>query len=100
AGVACFAGWLWITNARKVTRARFEQVKTGMSREEVIRTVGGLPSPNPLGWDYWVGDDADLLVRFNDADKAIIVTVLDSDANRLFVPRPTLTERIRRWLGL
>jgi len=38
---ACFAGAFMIANARRVTRSGFEQVKKGMTREEVIRTVAG-----------------------------------------------------------
>jgi hypothetical protein len=32
--LACFAGWLWVVSARKVTREQFRQVREGMSREE------------------------------------------------------------------
>jgi hypothetical protein len=103
--LACFAG-LWIASRPRVTRERFEQVKKGMSREEVIRTVGGPPwnyvpgstdyQPLPYpGQDWWLGVDAWLMVQFDADDTAILVTVVDD------VPRPpTLTERIRRWLGL
>jgi outer membrane protein assembly factor BamE (lipoprotein component of BamABCDE complex) len=38
--LACFVGWLWIASRPRVTRERFGQVKEGMTREEVIRTVG------------------------------------------------------------
>jgi hypothetical protein len=41
--LTCFAGWLWIASRPRVSLARFEQVKQGMTREEVIRTVGGSP---------------------------------------------------------
>src|SRR5262249_10623747 len=35
--LACFAAWLVIVSGPRVTRERFERVKEGMSREEVIR---------------------------------------------------------------
>ena len=47
--LAYFAGWLWMASGPRVTRERFEQVKKGMSREEVIRIVGGPPG------DYGTG---------------------------------------------
>jgi hypothetical protein len=92
----------------RVTRERFDQVKKGMSREEVIRTVGGPPGDYSSGkalradhdfsvdWDdyqTWLCDDGLLGVRFDDTATATEVAVIDiSDA--------TLIERIRRWLGL
>jgi hypothetical protein len=41
--LACFAGWLVMSSGPRVTRARLEQVKEGMTREEVLRTVGAPP---------------------------------------------------------
>jgi len=113
--LACFAGWLWMADASKVTRARFERVKVGMSLDEVIRTVGGLPGDYGNWWVYtdgvrpqpvvrptryqeWLCDDGCLAVHFDDADVATEVEV--GDVPR-YVLRPlTRTERIRRWLGL
>jgi hypothetical protein len=102
--LACFAGWLVIASGPRVSRARFERVKEGMSREEVIRTVGGPPgdySSGPAlsypaafsGYHRWLADDGELLVLFD---------VTDTAANVVMLPgtQPTLTERIRRWLGL
>jgi hypothetical protein len=105
--LVCGAGWLWIVNGRKMTLARFQQVKEGMSREEVIRTVGGPPGDYSKGTvlqigsglsDYqsWACDDGDLFVRFDDADRATEVVIIDP----FYLQSPTLTERIRRWLGL
>src|SRR5262249_25067880 len=48
--LACFAGWLWIVSGPRVRRAKFEQVKKGMTREEVIGIVGGPPG------DYRTGE--------------------------------------------
>src|SRR5262245_60058983 len=106
--LACFGGWLWITRPR-ATRERFEQVKKGMSRDEVARTVGVPPGNYSNGGVYpvldhpvmigshqsWLCDDGYLLVHFDEADTAIDVVV--SDVTYL---KTTLTERIRRWLGL
>jgi hypothetical protein len=108
--LACSVGVLWNANARKVTRARLEQVKKGMTREEVIRTVGGpagdyagrdvILSGFPgrsLDYETWVCADGELLVLFDDAGTATEVTVLDVEDP---LGPPTLTERIRQWLGL
>jgi hypothetical protein len=104
--LACFAGWRWVTRDPQLTRARFEQVKEGMSREEVIRTVGRPPGdyssdkymeplmPSTL-LEIWACDEAFLVVQFDDAGTATEVRVEG------IIGRPaTLTERIRRWLGL
>jgi hypothetical protein len=103
--LAGFAGWLWVTNGRKMTRARFEQVKEGMTREEVIRTVGGPPNDYAIAeryvaggiarlrYDEWLCDDGQLLVLFDDADTATDVIVNE------FEPL-TLTDQIRLLLGL
>jgi hypothetical protein len=99
--LACFGGWLWITSRQRVTRARFEQVKSGMSREEVILMVGSPPDhywrdgspihPAATQQSAWFCGDAELVVDFDDAGSAL---------NVMMVREPTLTERIRRWLGL
>ena len=107
--LACFAGWFVIANARRVTRSRFEQVKKGMTREEVIRTVGGPPGDyagrdvilsgfpgRSLDYETWVCADGELLVLFDDAGTATEVAVLDVEDP---LGPPTLTERIRQWLG-
>jgi outer membrane protein assembly factor BamE (lipoprotein component of BamABCDE complex) len=105
--LACFAGWLWVT-APRVTRERFEQVKEGMSREEVIRTLGGAVGEpgtqvgfNSDKWyrfnsHEWHIDGAVLIVYFDDAGTVRDVTILD------FPPPPpprTLFARIHNWLG-
>jgi hypothetical protein len=104
--LACFAGWL-VSHPRSM-RARFEQVQKGMSRDEVIRTVGGPPANyadlqmirrtyfEGVGCDAcWVGDDAKLIVYFDDAGTVMATVIVDASP-----PPLTLTERIRRWLGL
>ena len=95
--LACFAGWLWIASGHRVTRARLDQVKKGMSREEVIRTVGGPPDSVLGERQSWLSQDRGslLIVDFDDAETAAEVFVLHSQFGE-----PTLTERIRRWLGL
>ena len=114
--LACFGGGvLWIADARKMTRGRFERVTKGMSREEVIRTVGGPPGDysegrgqpighRPVTWDdpkpyrsqSWVGDDAWMLVEFDDDDTVVHVAVQIVRQKS----QPTLIDRIRRWFGL
>src|SRR5262249_41011607 len=104
-----FGGWLWLGSGPRVSKARFEEVRKGMTWIEGVRTVGALPGnylkghgiEPPLGVRYsdyesWHCDDGLLFVRFDEADKAVDVEVFDVF---LWGP-PTLTERIRRWLGL
>jgi hypothetical protein len=109
--LACFAGWLWTTSGPRVTRARFKQVKEGMSRDEVIRIVGGpsgdyrngsisteaiiMSVEQAKSYECWFCDDGLVLVRFDDSGRAVEV---DLDVG--ITQPPTLTERIRRWLGL
>src|SRR5262249_2776975 len=106
--LACFGGWLWMASGPRVTRERFKLVKEGMSREEVIQIVGGAPGDYSRGQvsinrhsipsqhETWLCEDGLLFVRFDDADKAIDVLIHDVVKSG----PPTLTERIRRWLGL
>jgi hypothetical protein len=109
--LACFGGWLWMANRPRPMRAKFEQVKKGMSRAEVIRTVGWPPGDYSREgvvqmhsevrfwvYDRWFCDDGELLVRFDDADTASDVVI--QDVVYFGPPKLTLTERIRRWLGL
>ena len=103
--LACFTGWLWMASGPRITRERFEQVKKGMSREEVIRTVGGPPgnysplravpmlTPHREDFDEWICDGGYLVVFYDDANKAALVEIRR-------IASPTLTERIRHWLGL
>src|SRR5262245_26296282 len=99
--LACGVGTVWIANASKMTRGRFEQVKEGISREEVIRTVGALPRGtydarfrSDSAW--WRCDDAELHVTFNASETVYAMAILDVPPSQR---EPTLTERIRRWLG-
>jgi hypothetical protein len=81
------------------TGERLAQVKEGMSREEVIRTVGSPPLDKShslmpyVDQDEWSCADGWLLVHFGDDRTAQQVRVMKNS-------QPTLTERIRRWLGL
>ena len=93
--LACFTGWLVMASGPRVTRERFEQVKKGMSREEVIRIVGGPPGDYTIdGADFWRCDDGLLVVWFDISGRAVQKEV------EITSRQPTLTERIRRWLGL
>jgi hypothetical protein len=110
--LACGAGWLWMASGPRATRARFEQVKEGMTREEVTRIVG-VPGDYSSGecatlfrrygqeaHESWVCDHGELLVLFDDRHRAtdvVLREILDLSKG----PRPlTLMERIRQWLGL
>jgi hypothetical protein len=102
--LACFAGWLWIASVPRVTLAKFERVNKGMSREEVIRTVGSQPAkiadvPGQLyiepdaSLDIWACEEGMLLIHFDDNGIAARVAVERTQP-------PTLIEKIRHWLGL
>jgi hypothetical protein len=67
-------------------RARFEQVKQGMSREEVIRTVGGPPGDYSQGRCGIRGH----LLRQHEAETAVDVHLVTNQSP---------FDRIRRWLG-
>jgi hypothetical protein len=108
--LGCFVGVAWFARRhRVVTVWRFQEAHKGMSREEVIHAVGGPPGHyargivfvTPRRWEQknhesWLCDDGELLVRFDDSGMATDVTV----APVLGLQPLTLTERIRRWLGL
>jgi hypothetical protein len=81
-------------------RETFERVRQGMSRDEVIRTVGGPPgeylpaelrdrvllSARGLGYqryDQWVTEEGELLVRFGRDGLAYDIRVWD-----VTIPRP------------
>jgi hypothetical protein len=94
--------YLWIASGPRVSRERFEQVKKGMSRKEVVQMLGEPVGGTGVAWPYsevyyWVCDDAELLVLFDDAG---IATRVEFESPPLHHTPPTLTERIRRWLGL
>jgi hypothetical protein len=99
--LACVAGWLVIASGPRVTWERFEQVKRGMTEEEVIRILGGPPSMMEMrspGGDgtrdaVWRGDDDSVLIVRFESDRVADFWLSE-------VTPPTFTERIRRWLGL
>jgi hypothetical protein len=105
--LACFGGWLWMASGPRVSLLRFERVKEGMSHAEVNGIVGGPPGDyfsdgrvNKFDHDdghqsWWFGDDAALIVDFNDSGTVANALILEYPS-----VRPTFTERIRRWLGL
>jgi hypothetical protein len=73
---------LWPRGPRPC-RATFEQVREGMTFEEVCATVGAPPhdpyevirSTSPA--DYWYGSDTELCVHFDPAGRADRVSVKD-----------------------
>jgi hypothetical protein len=80
-------------------RATFEQVREGMTFEEVCATVGAPPhdpyevirSTPPA--EYWYGSDTELCVHFDPAGRADRVSVKD-------FPNESAWSRLRDWLGL
>jgi hypothetical protein len=100
---------IWLSNARQVSRARFERVEKGMSWEQVVSNVGGPPRNysrgvcatlphgfHYMGYESWLCDDGQLLVRFDGEGKAADVVVCDV----ISFPPPTFIERVREWLGI
>jgi hypothetical protein len=87
---------------RRPCRATFEQVREGMTREEVRATVGARPSNEGI-WvrtlemhpsEHWLAADAHLAVAFGDDGRAIFVQVSDA------TDPPSRWTRLRARLGL
>ena len=76
--------------------ATFEKVQDGMSRDEVIATVGGPPNTtskfNEGTSEVWDADDGALLVAFNEYGDAIQVI-------RFWHKPPTVLEKLRERFG-
>jgi hypothetical protein len=102
---------VWAPRPR-VTRARFDRVTEGMTRDEMIATVGVPPGdyttePFVYGpetslattWrsEQWLCDEAELRVRFGDDGRATWVRVRGQ-----FLPpiRRSWFDRLRQRLGL
>jgi hypothetical protein len=80
-----------------------------MPRSEVIRilgepgdystctTIGGAPSAIwYIDYDVWQSDDGIIVVRFNN-DNNVVDSTFFSVIN---LDRPTLIDKVRRWMGL
>ena len=92
--------------------ASFERVREGMTRDEVIATIGAPPGDystqsltfGPGGSFYfcwhserWVSDEAECRVLFGDDGRVSTVRMEKPWISR---PQPTRLERLRQWLGL
>jgi hypothetical protein len=102
---------LWLRQPRPC-RATFEQVREGMTYDEVCATVGG-PQNAGLYWDplapgsdpgeagqtgsIWDADDVALVVGFGADGRSRSVRVRPRDA---WEWRPSLLDRLRDRLGL
>ena len=91
-------------------RATFDQVRVGMTYDEVCAAVGGPPGDYSRGeswwggygvkfWGYegWLGPDAQLMVRFDDAGRADRVAVVGC---MRYLSEPDFWDRLRARLGL
>jgi len=98
-----------IASSQRVTKEDLERVERGMSRDEVMQTVGRPPGDyctdlcvgGPHGlrfWDYesWRCNDGELFVLFDEQGIATDVVVCDVFN---FGP-PSFLDRVRGWLGL
>jgi hypothetical protein len=75
-----------------------------MSRDEVISILGGSPGDysngrcisifTGIGYESWICDDGELLVRFDTRNCASDVVICDVWS----FPPPTLLQRLRSWL--
>lgn len=87
------------------SRETFVQVKEGMSREQVIATVGGPPGNYSTEWEIysenlapaelWACDEVWLEVTFDREGRAERVRLHD-----LSPPRTSFLQRVRHWFGL
>lgn len=86
--------------------ATFENIREGMTMEEVIATVGGPPGqysdiavgsnlPLPRNCERWISDDGELRVYFREG-RVDLVAVWGVTVFR----EPNLLERFQEWTGL
>lgn len=103
----------WFVTRPYPCRATFEQVRVGMTRDEVYSTVGGPPGvygvPNTYRYkdvlcihtwqapDQGLAEDSLLMVSFADGGRVETATVLKAVT---YQNAPPLLRRIRSWLGL
>jgi hypothetical protein len=91
-------------------RMTFEQVREGMTFDEVCATVGGPPGDYSRGESWWgghgvkfcgcegwLGPDAQLMVRFDPDGRADRVSVVGCER---CVSKPSFLDRLRARLGL
>lgn len=104
---------VWPTSNPYPCRAKFDRVKVGMTRSEVIAMAGGSPGDYTIGevisssdisrdstlpdpeQEQWLANDGELAIRFNADGVAESVRVWD-----VWLRRPSLLARLRSWLGL
>src|SRR6516164_1179591 len=86
-------GISFISSSQRLTRARLERVEKGMSRQQVIRTVGRPPGDYTShvcvsfgdklrlwGYESWLCNDGELLVHFDQqgiATRVVVYNVFD-----------------------
>jgi hypothetical protein len=87
---------VWPTGSR-LCRVTFDQVREGMTYDEVCETVGASPDGASLyNCRIWYSKDHQLLVWFNGSDRVANTMILP----RTDTPEPTVWSRIRARLGL
>jgi hypothetical protein len=103
-------GLLYLSGTGPITRGQLARVKVGMSRDQVVATIGHPPgdytsrpcllrSTGYLSFEYehWLSDAGEWLVVFDAEGMAINVYLYDTVP---IGPPWTVAERIRRWAGL
>jgi hypothetical protein len=91
-------------------QATFEQVREGMTYDDVCETVGGPPGDYSGGRciDGWINMRRTRSVTYWTTTESVLSIVFDSDGRAAvvrtyeptLVPEPPLKERLRVWLGL
>lgn len=102
------AGWVYLSDSRRVTREQLERVEKGMTRDQVVAVLGHPPGNYASGpclrqmrgmryWNHesWVCDEGELLVEFDEKGTAARVEIWAV----MPAGRPTIVERMREWVG-
>ncbi|WP_149110576.1 outer membrane protein assembly factor BamE domain-containing protein [Limnoglobus roseus] len=100
---------LYLIQPIRPTQERFEQVKKGMTQEQVVRIVGGLPGDysndestwNPFSdryqrYNMWLIRESQLMVRFDETGKVDDIIILQAST---YISPPSLMARWRQRLG-
>ena len=77
-----------------VTKANFDRIHNGMTKDRVMEILGQLPSGDFGSAEVWNDEDGLIVVHFDTRDIVVDTEWLSH------LPQKTLPEKLRRWLGL
>jgi hypothetical protein len=83
--VAIWIAGMWIKSTQScITRANFDRIQVGMTRERVEDILGG-PAPSRKGLAIWWGRDIAIELRFgrDDTVSAKGITIFEDETNWL-----------------